>query len=307
MKRRKTIGVHTLVKNEAKFIWYSVMSVYPYVDKIRLWDMGSTDYTRSIIGKILELLDSDGKIFYEDALMNNFDEEYARQHMLDQTPPPTEIYKDSDFFPWTRDKMLEKTTADWFIVVDADEIWWDDSIKKVIDLIQERGDELESIVVPVILPVGDIFHQQEEKAGRYKLAGKVGHYNLRAINRRISGLHSKGSHGVWGWADGEGKMIQDGDPKKIAYLDTPYFHTTYLPRSGEGKDAEVVKRKMKRKHEIGIPFPKDFFYPEVFFRDKPEIVPSPWSTMSKSFKFRAFFETPLRKIKRRIWWGKAGY
>jgi hypothetical protein len=58
---------------------------------------------------------------------------------------------------------------------------------------------------------------------------------------------------------------------------------------------------------LGEKFSLDFYYPEVFFRDRPEIVSSPWDIMSSQFKFRAFFETPPRKIKRRIWWGKAGY
>ena len=283
MTRKKIISAHVMVKNEARFIWYSVMSVYSHVDRIRIWDMGSTDYTRSIIGKILDLPDSPGKVFYEDAYMDNFDEEYARQHMLDQT------------------------TSDWFIVVDADEIWWNDSITKVIDLIQEKGDELESIVVPTILPVGDMFHRQEENAGRYNLAGHVGHYNLRAVNRKIPGLHSSGRHGVWGWVDGDEKMIQYRDPKKIGYVDAPYLHTTHLKRSGNGRDIDVFKRKMKLKHEIGKPFSKDFYYPEVFFKSRPEIVESPWKVMDVPFTTRSFFETPLRKIKRRLWWGKAGY
>jgi hypothetical protein len=64
---------------------------------------------------------------------------------------------------------------------------------------------------------------------------------------------------------------------------------------------------MKLKYEIGEPFPKDFYYPEVFFRPRPEIVESPWKVMNPKFKFRALFETPPRKIKRRLWWGKAGY
>ncbi len=307
MKRKKIISVHTLVKNEAKFVWYAVMSVYKYVDRIRIWDMGSRDYTRAVVDKILDLSKSQGKVFYEDAMMQDFDEEFARQHMLDQTPPAAELYQDESFFPWTREKMLDKTVADWFIVVDADEIWWEDSIRKVVDLIQERGDELESIVVPAILPVGDMFHRQEEKAGRYKLAGKVGHFALRAINRKIPGLHSQGVHGVWGWVDGEGKMIQDRDPKKIAFINAPYMHVTHLSRSGGDRDAEVVKRKMKRKYEMGIPFPKDFYYPEVFFKPRPVIVESPWKTMDVPFTIKSIFETPLRKIKRRVWWGKPGY
>ena len=300
MKRKKIIAAHTLAKNEARFIWYSIMSVYKYVDRVRIWDMGSTDITRAIIDKILDLPESRGKVFYEDVYMKDFDEAYARQHMLDETPEASEIYKSEEFFPWTRETMLGESNADWIIIVDADEIWWDESIKKVVDLIQEKGDYLESIVVPNILPVGDIFHYQEKEAGRYRLSGRTGHFALRAINRRIPGLHSQGAHGVWGWADGDGKMIQDRDPKKIGFTDAPYMHMTHLPRSLGGADSDVTKRKMKLKYEIGISFPKDFYYPEVFFWPRPSIVKSPWKTMDFEFKTISFFETPFRKLKRRL-------
>ena len=72
-------------------------------------------------------------------------------------------------------------------------------------------------------------------------------------------------------------------------------------------DADVVKRKNKFKYEIGHSVAKDFYYPEAFFKNNPEFIPSPWQSMSKSFKVRAHIETPLRKIKRMVWVGKAGY
>jgi hypothetical protein len=272
-----------MAKNEARFIWYSVMSVLSHVDEIKIWDTGSTDGTREIIHKILELPQAKGKVDYKENEMQTFDEQLVRQ------------------------EMLEGTNSDWFVVVDADEIWWDDSIKKVIELIGAKGEELESIVVPVVVPVGDIFHRQEEIAGRYKLAGKVGHFNLRAINRKIPGLHSSGVHGVWGWVDGDNKMIQDRNPAKIGYVDAPYLHTTHLERSRSGKDSSVMKRKMKLKYEIGKSFPRDYYYPEVFFRTRPGIVEAPWRAMNSGFRLVSLIETPLRKIKRRVWWGKAGY
>jgi hypothetical protein len=86
------------------------------------------------------------------------------------------------------------------------------------------------------------------------------------------------------------------------------LHTTFLTRGGsKGKDMEVVKRSKKLKYELGENLPLDFYYPEVFFKDKPEFVPSQWKVMTSSFKFRAFFETPLRKMKRKLWQGKVGY
>lgn len=40
---RKTIIAHTIIKNESRWLWYSATSVIDYVDKILLWDTGSTD------------------------------------------------------------------------------------------------------------------------------------------------------------------------------------------------------------------------------------------------------------------------
>jgi glycosyltransferase involved in cell wall biosynthesis len=239
------IFAHTLFKNEEKWLWYSVTSVIDHIDKLLLWDTGSTDRSWEI-ATFLKAKYPD-KILLDKTNSDNFDEESVRQQMLDQT------------------------SADWFMVLDADEIWWEGSIRALLSEIHKDDRNVESIVVPTINLVGDIFHRQEERAGRYKLAGRVGHYNLRAINRKIPGLHSQGAHGVWGWVDGDGKMIQDRDAAKIGYIDAPYLHATHLQRAGNGKDSDVIKRKMKLKHEMGIPFPKDFYYPEVFFRDRPEI------------------------------------
>ncbi len=274
------IWAHSMIKNEGRWLWYSVGSVINHVDKILLWDTGSTDSSLQIEKKLAKKYPD--KIILKTLDQNSsgeFSEARERQEMLDQT------------------------SADWFLVLDGDEIWWEDSVKKVIDLIRTKGDKFESVVVPTINLVGDIFHFQGSSAGRYKFGEKVGHYNLRAVKRSIPGLHSQGEHGVWGWADGDGKMIQDRNTYK--FIDAPYLHATNLKRSSAY--SEVVKRVKKYRFELGEEFPKDFYYPEVFFRDRPTIVPSPWQVMPGSFRFRAFFETPLRKIKRRVWKGRAGY
>ena len=49
---KKNIWVHTLVKNEEKYLWYAVMSVADFVDKVLLWDTGSSDKTVEIIKQI---------------------------------------------------------------------------------------------------------------------------------------------------------------------------------------------------------------------------------------------------------------
>lgn len=277
------IWAHTMVKNESRWLWYSVTSVADYVDKILLWDTGSTDGTLEICKALSE--------------------KYGNKIIFKQRPQESTAE-----FTDVRQEMLNETKSDWFLMVDGDEIWWKESIEKLTSEIRQKGKSTESIYVPTLNLVGDIYHYQDQSSGRYRFGEKVGHYNLRAINRNIPGIHSYGAHGVWGWVDRDGKMIQDRGSNKVVFVDAPYLHATFIPRGKNlSFDKEVVKRSKKLKYEIGRNFPLDFFYPESFFEEKPSFVQSPWQTMSESFKTRALIETPLRKIKRRFWKGPAGY
>ncbi len=273
----------TLVKNEERFVWYSLSSVIPYVDRAIVWDSGSTDNTRKILFEVKRKYGR--KVDLE--FLDNFKiEDYSA------------VYQ----------KMLERIGTKWFMVLDGDEIWWDQTISDFCSFIKKRGDNFESVVVPTINLVGDIFHFQEEAAGKYNLAGKTGHYNLRGVNKEIPGLYADNPHGYFGWKDKSGRLIQDRNPKRIKYLNCPYLHATFLRRSSSfEKDKLVSKRKKKRKYEIGLSLPRDYYYPEVFFREKPKIVECPWEKMDRGFYIRAFFETPLRKIKRRILPDRVGY
>lgn len=279
------IAAHTIVKNEERFVWYSVMSVIDFVDEYIVWDMGSRDKTYEILKELCFDPRTKGKI-----RLRRFDaEKYFDEKNV-------------------RQQMLTETNSDWFIVVDGDEIWWRDSIKKVVKTIKNEGKEIESIVVPTINVVGDMYHYQPKEAGHYKLAGKFGHYNLRAVNMSIPGLHSAKGHGLWGWVDRSGKMIQDRDRQKIMFVDAPYIHATHLQRSSNlVMDRDVFKRAFKLKHEIGLPFPKDYFYPEAFFMSKPEFLKSVWKPMSVGFWLRSLFETPARVIKRKLMLFGEGY
>ncbi|MEK7092225.1 MAG: glycosyltransferase [Patescibacteria group bacterium] len=293
-RTKMTITAHTLVKNEARFVWYAVMSVINYVDKVLLWDTGSTDGTLEILKEIKK----------------STNKEIDLREVGEVDPIG---------FTKVRQEMLDSTNTDWFIVVDGDEIWWEESIQKVKEAINEfdsrklelsdKGKEIESIVVPTINLIGDIYHYQEEAAGQYHLAGKSGHFNLRAVNRSIPGLHSAGPHGKWGWVDGDNRMIQNRSAQKILFVDAPYLHATFLPRTvSREKDLLVPKRVHKFKYELGIPFPSDFYYPEVFFRPRPGIVPFPWIKRSTNYTIRASIETPFKKLKRRLIKGtKVGY
>lgn len=267
---------HTLVKNEERYLWFAVESVINHIDKLLLWDTGSTDKTKDII-----------------ALLKDKHKGKIETRFLGEVTPGE--------FTKVRQEMLDATKSDWFIIVDGDEVWWDKGIRELTDFIREEKDKYESIVSSYYNIVGDIFHYQEEKAGMYEIDESKGHINIRAVNRNIPGLHFAKPHGQQGLYDKNGVLIQGRNTdKRYHFKNRAYLHFTNVIRSSSrNKDLNVPKRNIKLKHELGISFAKDFYYPEVFFRDRPDIVPSPWLRFDKHFLLRSFVETPLRKVKRR--------
>lgn len=260
------IWVHTIVKNEENFIWFAIKSVLPFVDKILVWDTGSTDATGQIVRGIQK--QEPQKIIYK---------EYGSVSAEEHTK--------------ARQEMLDKTDADWVITLDGDEVWWDDSIKRLAEEIKRN--ECESIVVRTVNPVGDIYHYLSETAGQYQIAGRKGHLNLRAFSKKIPGLHLGEIYPKEAYFDEENRPIQEREGVK--FLDVSYLHLTHLIRSSK-EGAVAGNRKVR--YEIGRAFPLDFYYPEALFRERPKIVPSPWGKLSGFPYFLSVIETPIKRIKR---------
>jgi len=257
------ITAQMIVKNEENFVWYAINSILEYVDKIIVWDTGSSDKTVEIIKTI-----------------NNPKIDFKEKGAVTLRG-----------FARLRNEMVKLTSTDWIFVLDGDEIWSKAGIEEIVSLINKYGRSKDLIVSPVKMLIGDVFHYQEEKAGRYRIKGKTGHLNVRAI-RNFDGLRVKGFFGNEGYTDKDNTDIQNLPDERIIFAQNSYLHASHLKRSS--------KINPKYKYELGIPFQNDFYYPEVFFRSRPNIVPSPWKAMSTGYRLRAFFETPLKKIKRRL-------
>ena len=73
---------HTLVRNEERYLWYSVTSVIDYLDKLLLWDTGSADNTLKII-KELQKKYTDKILFREVGSVDKDNFTKIRQQMLD--------------------------------------------------------------------------------------------------------------------------------------------------------------------------------------------------------------------------------
>ncbi len=271
----KTIWGHAVVRNEENFVWFSIMSVIDSIDKLLIYDLGSTDNTVEIIKSI-----KNPKIILK---------------CLAESKDMMAVAK-------IRQEMIDETKADWILVLDGDEIWTKVGIEEVTKTIEDNPN-LECIVAPTLMLLGDVYHYQEELGGEYVIASKRGHFNLRVISTKIPGLHveiHKNNKGLWreGYYDQENKLIYHRGDDRIFFLKTPYLHASHLRRSS--KDRQVIERRMRFKYEIGKKMAKDFRYPDSFYLDKPISVPDPWQKMSAGYFARALVETPLKKIKRRV-------
>lgn len=256
------IVAHTLVKNEEKFIWYSINSIINHVDEILVWDTGSTDNTPEIIKFI-----KNPKIKFKEI------GSASAQELSN-----------------LRKKMLEESNdADFIFILDGDEIWHEGVVRELINKLPNLKEDV--VVCSNYMLIGDMFHYQEKSAGKYKIADKKGHYNIRVI-RNLSNLSVSGVYPNEAYVDSNGVKVQNFSPERIFFFDKPYLHASFLNRSQNDKK--------KLKYEIGESFPKDFFYPEAFFRTRPTGIPIVWGIMSMGYRLRAFIETPIKKIKRRI-------
>lgn len=262
------IFANTIVHNEENFIWFALMSIVDYVDKILVWDSGSTDKTVEIIKEVTKKR-SDKIDFREVGLVDKFK------------------------FSKMRQKMLEQSHCDWILLLDGDEVWWEDSIKKLKKLIINKKDTIDAVVTPFYNAAGDLYHFQSEKAGEYEIMGRKGHLTIRAIRKNISGLHVGGAYGTEGYLDKDNLPIQERDKKRIIYLDAPFLHLTHLKRSSQDNHG-------KFKYELGISPSKDFKLPKIFYsKDIPKKVPSPLYKRNTIFKILSLLKDPYLKFRRK--------
>lgn len=251
---------HCIVKNEERFVWYAIKSVLPHVDTLIVWDTGSTDNTPSIIRSI----ESEKIIFKEVTL----------------TATETMAYY--------RNKMLKEYPGDWIMILDGDEIWEERGIVEAKDLMQNPNTDV--IISPVLVAVGDLYHIQDQRAGKYRIAGRMGHYNLRFF-RYKSSIEVVGTYPLEGYTNST-TLLQDYNTPTLVFQTVPYLHASHLIRS-KGRSDKV-------KYELGQTLPTDYYYPESLFYPRPPRVPFVWEPRDSRYLLRALWQTPLKRIKRRI-------
>ncbi len=172
------------------------------------------------------------------------------------------------------------------MLLDGDEVWPEKTIKELFSVISRFDDMKSAVVIPAIVPVGDLFHCQPETAGRYNILGKKGHYNIRLY--KVGNYRWRGIYPFEAYTDRHGQVIQN-QPKKLYLLKNSYWHLTHLKRS-------VHDDHGRRKLELGIVNNNNI--PEVFYKIHPPIVPTPFIKTNGVETMISHLVTPLKKIKR---------
>lgn len=281
MEIKKTITAHCIVRNDEYFVPFALKSIVDYVDKIFVFDTGSTDATPQVLEKLAH--------------------EYPDKIIFEQKG-----YRDKSTHTALRQEMLERTTTDWFMIVDGDEVWTKRAIEEAIQLIN-TNEEVTWIVTPYYLCVGDMYHTYyKEKYDPFY--NRVGFFTPRLI-KNTGDLEWRGDYELDTlYKKSDGKMLYNKD--NITYINNKWWHLTHLCRSpldSEIFTSGIAKTRAEKRRLTHFLIGKKIKepIPEVFEGTK-YAKPMSFATALRNF-VALFFGQPkllLRRLKYYIQLGK---
>lgn len=210
------ITTHTIVKNEQNWIKPALLSVIDQVDRLLVWDTGSTDKTPAIIKSI----NSPKIVFSQKGSVD-------RQQLVN-----------------LRNLQLKATQTPWFLILDGDEIWPKNNIIQLIKAMEKAQSNTIALVNRTKNCIGDLHHFFPESKGQYHIGPWQGHLNIRAI-KNLPGLQVVGEYPDEAYIY-QGKKLQN-QPERLEFVDTWYLHTTHLKRTDWRHSLKVIDRLKKFK------------------------------------------------------------
>lgn len=251
-----TITAHCIVKNEENFVGYAIRSVVDFVDQVLVFDTGSTDKTVEIISKLAA--EYPAKIIFEEKGACD-----KQRH--------TEL----------RQEMLERTTTDWFMILDGDEVWTNRGMEEVMQLIS-GGTDVDCLIAPFYLCVGDLGHSAK-KTGSFELFGKKGFFSPRVL-KMTRGIAWQGAYDQDAIVDGLGDEFPQESTS--VFLQHKYWHLSHLRRSpddGTDYSSGGLRKKKIRETYFYIGTKINEALPEVFDEVAVEKNKLRWHVSFKNF------------------------
>lgn len=157
------ITVHSIVKDEP-FVYYAIKSVYREVDKILLWDTGTTDpSSKESLEQILKE-DIEEKIDFR-----VFEIESKIGHDWDIYNFGSKIAENKGKFGVShlRQKQIDETTSEYFLILDGDEIWYEGALTSALQDDRMQDPSWSCGFVP------NVWYAKPEVIFKYDLYGRI--------------------------------------------------------------------------------------------------------------------------------------
>ncbi len=263
------VTVQMIVKNEDRFVWYALNSVKGLIKNFIIFDTGSDDRTVAIVQHFI-----------------------TDNPQLEITYEQITITKPEDISS-LRQKQLELTKTPWFLLLDGDEVWRDDQLFKILQLIKQAPKQTIAVVNQTKNCVGDVWHYLPEFFGKYRFLGKTGHLNIRLM--KTLPYTVKGSYPNEGYYL-NGHLVNTCN-ENLMYSDAWYLHTTHLRRSSMEKSITFGRRKPIYTKGIKI-FQEDL--PEVLYEKTPQAVEHVRQRRSQVYETVAYLADCFRTVKTKV-------
>lgn len=259
------ITAHVMVKNEGRWLWYSIMSVIDHVDKMIIFDTGSCDHTVKIVQWFLKNKKYFDKITFVSRKIKNASDVAA-----------------------VRNKMLEITETEWFMVVDGDEIYPKSTLAEALCALSTQPSK-NYIAFTFVNCVGDAMHRQFVWSGKYSLCDIIGNISIRIYKTEKSGVWCGDYNN-----EGEGLLDNNGYPidpnnENTYVVSQPYLHMSHTFRSNSFFCDLLIRyrwRKIFTRIHYVVSLRNTSEFPEVFYeKGRPEFIKGPFK---KAYFYVAF-------------------
>ncbi|MDQ1141122.1 glycosyltransferase [Pedobacter agri] len=272
MIKKEGITVHTLVRNEEKWIWFSIMSVIEFVEKIIIYDTGSTDNTAAIIDEIKSSHKFGHKIHFE---------------------KKSAVTKEE--FTLLRQDQITKTDTNWFLVLDGDEIWYEKDLRNLVSISKTTSATM--LAIRFHNCTKDVYHYESYDVGGYVIKGEKGHITLKLIKMSIPGIHADGPYGMEGYFNEENQPIQNS-LNDIDVVDGFFLHTSNLIRSRNlFHDWKIPYRRAKVFSTANKKVDSSFEFPEVFYINRPSNITNPLRKAGIDYYFFKLLTKPVNLLR----------
>jgi hypothetical protein len=262
------LTVHTVVKNEDIWIWFALQSILPFVEKVLVFDTGSSDRTIEVIKSIKSdkiILEEKGEV-------------------------------DKNGLVKLRQEQLDRTETDWFLILDGDEIWPKDQLTMLLQIAEKSPKQTVAIFNKVRNCIGDIYHYLPDSSGRYQIANIKGNLNIRLI-KKTPQLKIIGEYPLEAYTNENGPLQnQDGN---LTFADCWYLHMSFLKRSSTAMGKVSGSFGRAKYWQKGLLIDNEQL-PSVFNESYPDIVADPKKRRGLIYESLAQLVEPMLSLKNAI-------